>query len=118
MVQKPVYQPNLIMSAASCLLVPGAVTATSLHSACRPYFCLMALYIIKGRKWSLEAFKEHRKISKIKQHCLLGKMEINNRVKRVSEARLCHQLKFRVKDGIQGDSSSSRDGSPTPPGSL
>lgn len=63
-VHKPVYQPNLIRKAACCLTAAYAVTVTILPPPCKPHFCVMALYIIKGRKWSLEAFEDHRKINK------------------------------------------------------
>lgn len=62
---KPVYRPNLIMNSACCLTAPYAVTSTILPRPRKPHFCLMALNIIKGRKWSLEAFKDHGKISKL-----------------------------------------------------
>lgn len=63
-VGKPVHWPNLIINTPCSLIAPYAVTATILPPACKLHFSLMALYIIKGRKWSLEAFKDHRKINK------------------------------------------------------
>lgn len=63
-VGKPVYWPNLIMNASCQSIAPYAVRATILPPPSKLHFCLMALYIIKGRKWSLEAFKDHRKINK------------------------------------------------------
>lgn len=58
------FTSQILLNTACCLRAPYAVTVTVLPPPRQPHCCLMALCILKCRKWSLDAFKDCRKINK------------------------------------------------------